>query len=481
MTIRTRLTLWYSGLLTLIIVIFALTVMTVNRISILAVIDQSIAQTALGIAQSLTVLPIADFGTPKLQIQRIEGLNDSLEGGFWVQIWQVGDATEPMLPRLVQESAGANAEGSALDHDALSLNAPRVSETRFNGVQTRVASHPITLENGQTIGVVQVGASINALDQASDALFISMTIATLISLAVSVGLGVWVSARLLKPLGSIAQAAAGIVNADDLSTRLTWEGPMDEIGNLTAVINQTLARLESLFKVQQRFVGDVSHELRTPLTSILGNLEIMQRYGVDDASLNAVYREAERMSRMVNDLLLLARADNGELKVELQAIDLEPILLEVYEQAHFLKKQRDLKIRLGELEPAPIMGNHDRLKQLLLNLVNNAIKFTPDGGTVTLSLTCHADEAHLDVQDTGIGISPDDQARIFDRFFQADNSRAQRGETDGAGLGLSIARWIADVHHARIAVTSELGKGTRFRVILPLRQGARASVPALQA
>jgi two-component system OmpR family sensor kinase len=129
----------------------------------------------------------------------------------------------------------------------------------------------------------------------------------------------------------MTETAASIVNADDLKKRLPVAHPMDELGHLASVFNQTLERLENLFRVQQRFVGDVSHELRTPLTSILGNLEIMQRYGYDEESLNAVYREAERMSRMANDLLLLARADNGELKIELTPIDLDPIVVEVYE------------------------------------------------------------------------------------------------------------------------------------------------------
>jgi signal transduction histidine kinase len=184
--------------------------------------------------------------------------------------------------------------------------------------------------------------------------------------------------------------------------------------------------------------------------------------------LDAVFREASRMSRMVNDLLLLARADNGDLQVDLYALDLDPIVLDVFEQAHILAKPRKLQIHLADIEPSRIYGNADRLKQLLLNLVNNAIKFTADDGSITISLTHQGDEARLAVSDTGIGISSEDKQRIFDRFFQADHSRVQRSESDGAGLGLSIVRWISQIHSGTIEVESEVGKGSTFIVRIPL-------------
>lgn len=468
MTIRTRLTLWYSGLLTLIIVIFAVTVMTMNRISILAVVDQVIGQSAQNIAGNVRIVPVSEFGPMRLKIQPIGDNAIELPNDVWMQVWQTHDNGTAITPHLIQASEGIVEVGDMLDVGSLHANGLHLSDVRFNGVQTRVATVPIVVSNGQQMGVVQVGASISTIDQSTVALLFSMAIAGVACVLVSVGLGMWISSRLLNPIEKITQTAASIVNANDLNTRLVWDGPKDELGKLSDVFNQTMARLEHLFKVQQRFVGDVSHELRTPLTSIMGNLEIMQRYGVDSDSLDSVYREAERMSRMVNDLLLLARADNGELKIDISPIDLEGIFVEVYEQAHLLRKKRPLKIVLKETCPTYVRGNADRLKQLLLNLVNNAIKFTPDDGVITLSLTHHDQAAWIDVEDTGIGISPQDQQRIFDRFFQADNSRVHRNEQDGAGLGLSIVRWIVDAHQGRVEVSSQLNVGTRFRVILPL-------------
>ncbi len=465
MTIRTRLTLWYSSMLALIVVVMGAAVLMVNRISTLATVDQFLKQTADLVRQELNFVPLGEFGPPRVQFVLREPSLLSVPS-VWVQVWQF--ASDDAAPRLVLASQVLGEVSKAMDASALTHSGEITSESVFNGTLTRIYTAPLFDERGQRVGSVQVGASIATLDRANEALLVTMVIATLVSVGVSVLLGMWLAGQLLKPIERITQTASSIMDAEALSTRIVWNGPDDELGRMTGVFNEMMARLEHLFSVQQRFVGDVSHELRTPLTSILGNIEIIQRYGYDKDSLDAVYREAERMARMVSDLLLLARADNGELKVVLTPMDFDPIVLEVYEQAHLLAKKRALKIELAHVEPTRINGNADRLKQLLLNLVNNAIKFTPDGGKITLALTHDNGHAKLTVSDTGIGIKPEDLPRIFDRFYQADNSRAQRSENDGAGLGLPIARWLAEAHGGSIEATSQLGVGTTFTVRLPL-------------
>src|SRR5690606_4170077 len=156
---------------------------------------------------------------------------------------------------------------------------------------------------------------------------------------------------------TIREAAANVANADDLTNRIKWDGPNDELGELTKSFNHMMGRLEEVFKVQQEFIGDVSHELRTPLTSIIGHVEIMGKYGFDKDSLDALYREANRMSRMVNDLLLLTRADSGELAVDLYPLDLDRIVLEVFEQTLGLARERKLNIDVKRIEPVRINGN----------------------------------------------------------------------------------------------------------------------------
>jgi signal transduction histidine kinase len=243
---------------------------------------------------------------------------------------------------------------------------------------------------------------------------------------------------------------------------------MDELGRLTTVFNGMMDRLEHLFGAQRRLIADVSHELRTPLTAVRGHLDLIRRYGVDASSLEAIEDEAERMSRLVNDLLTLARADYGSVALDRVEIDLDTVVTEAYRRAKILAGDRGLKIKLSAVEPVRIKGDPDRLKQLLLNLIQNSIKFTPNGGQIHISLRREGSKAVLQVGDTGIGIQPDDLPHIFNRFYQADDSRTRSNEQDGAGLGLAIAKWIAEAHDGVIEAQSSPGIWTVFTVRLPI-------------
>jgi two-component system, OmpR family, sensor kinase len=470
MTIRTRLTLWYTAMLTLLIVIFSFAVITMNRISLVALVDQTLTEYATSIADSVRFVPVGEFGPaqPRIVVAENENLH---RASLWVQVWQTHENGAPISPQLIQ--ASENLPNDNLLNGIIPMET-NIRDKLFAGTETRILSRPI-FYNEQPIALVQVGMSVTDLEQSNMALLTTVSVAAVICILVSIMVGMLIANRLLLPIENVIQTASSIVKADDLKKRIPVNEPMDEVGRLAQVYNNMMERVDKLFTVQQRFVGNVSHELRTPLTSILGNLEIIQRYGYDEESLNAVYREAERMSRMANDLLLLARADNGELKVDLAVLDLDTVVMYVYEQAHILASKRNLKILLDDIDDMQIMGNLDRLKQLFLNLVANAIKFTPDGGTVSLLCYQQGKFAIVEVRDTGIGISNEDQKRIFDRFFQSDNSRVHRSESDGAGLGLSIARWIVEAHHATIHVDSELGKGTTFRISFPLLERKRTT------
>lgn len=468
MTIRTRLALLYGGFVTVTIIILSLAVIGVSRLSILNTIDQLLNQTAAEVIQGINVIPVGQFGSLR---HRVVFNSDQIFNapGLSIQVWQTDDGTGPITPQLVRSSLDLANLARALNPDAMSATTPTFHTTELNGVLGRVATRPFfSSGDGRQIGLIQIAASLQPLEHANEVFLIITVVTATISIFVSMAVSMVLSSRMLRPVERITEAASSIADADDLSTRLPWDGPQDELGKLVTVFNHMMERLEGLFRVQQRFVSDVSHELRTPLTSILGNLEIMDRYGVDKPSMEAVHREAARMSRMVNDLLLLARADYGEVKVDLYPLDLDGVVLEVYEQAHVLAKSRDLKLKLSGLEASRVMGSTDRLKQLLLNLIGNAIKFTPDGGTITIGVRQRAGQAEVEVSDTGIGINAEDQKRIFDRFFQSDHSRTHRSENDGAGLGLSIARWIVSVHLGEIEVESAEGEGTTFRVLLPL-------------
>ena len=221
-------------------------------------------------------------------------------------------------------------------------------------------------------------------------------------------------------------------------------------------------------QTQQRLLADVSHELRTPLTAIRGNVDLMRRMGdADPESLEIIQEEIERMTRLVGDLLLLARADAGGLPLEKKKVELDNLLFEVYRQVRLLETAVEVKVT--EVDQVCMLGDVDRLKQLLLNLISNAIKYTPDGGRVDVSLSKKNGWAYINIADTGMGIPAEDLPYIFDRFYRVDKARA-RGQSGkgGAGLGLAIAKWIAQAHGGNIDVTSKVGEGTTFTIILPI-------------
>jgi signal transduction histidine kinase len=225
--------------------------------------------------------------------------------------------------------------------------------------------------------------------------------------------------------------------------------------------------LERLFKAQRRFVADVSHEMRTPLTTIQGNLDLMKRFSsdYDEEAMEAMESEVRRMSRLVEDLLLLAKADAGRQSLVKMVVELDTLLLEVYNQSRLLNIS-GIDVSLGSIDQAQVLGDPDRLKQLLLNLVSNALKYTPEGGTVILSLSRDAQFAFVTVEDTGIGIPEADLPHIFDRFYRVDKARARA--MGGTGLGLSIAKWIVDAHGGQLSVVSTVGEGSTFTIQLPL-------------
>jgi two-component system OmpR family sensor kinase len=343
----------------------------------------------------------------------------------------------------------------------------RYSTVMQDGQNLRVLTVPLVVdtENGQEqIGHMQVAQLVDSYPlvyRLPSILLLTGAAAVCLSLL----LGVLATNNLLRPLDDIAAVALQITRADDLSRRLPDPGRHDEIGKLTEVLNQTLARLERLFRSQQRFLADVSHELRTPLTTIRGNIDLMRRMSeADPESLDVIQDEVERMTRLVGDLLLLARADTGGLPIRREPVELDSVFLDVYRQVSLLAKGVDVVIQ--EVDQACVIGDVDRLKQLLLNLIDNAIKYTSEGGTVRMSLSKKDGMAELAVADTGIGIPPADLPFIFDRFYRVDKARTR--VHGGSGLGLSIARWIAQAHNGDIHVKSEVGVGSTFTVMLPI-------------
>ncbi|GIK64368.1 MAG: two-component sensor histidine kinase [Chloroflexota bacterium] len=348
------------------------------------------------------------------------------------------------------------------------LERPHPAEGSFGVISERGHRWRIYVLPLKQGGYLEALVSLDALDRAVRALRILMAVLGLVGLAAAL-LGSWaVASRALLPITVVDKTARSIALSRNFSQRVPLSARHDELGHLIETLNEMLGSLQAAYYAQQRFVADASHELRAPLTIIQGNLELFARHqnipvAERQEILADIQDEAVRLSRLVADLLTLARADSGTT-LNHYPIELDTILLGAFREAKQLAQGQTLF--LDTFEPAQIMGDEDRLKQLVLILLDNAIKYTAPNGQVHVTLRRKTNVVEIVVQDTGIGIPAEALPHIFDRFYRADPARSH--DPGGTGLGLSIARWITEQHGGQIAVTSTLGEGTSVSVSLPI-------------
>jgi heavy metal sensor kinase len=282
--------------------------------------------------------------------------------------------------------------------------------------------------------------------------------------------GGWLLARRsLSPIAHITEKTRRIT-ASNLGERLRPRGTGDELDYLIATLNGMISRLDDSFKRISQFTADASHELRTPISAMRGEAELVlskPRPIEEYRQVLADYvHKLDFLTRMINDLILLSKFDSDKAALEMTPIKLNELLVNLWELFGVLAEQKGAEFTLGEIEEAAVLGDRTRLQQLFTNLIDNAIKFTPFGGRVEISLKKDGHFARISIRDTGIGIPKEELDRIFERFYRVDKSRVKTA--GGTGLGLSICRWIAEAHQGRIEVESELGKGSCFMVLLPL-------------
>jgi len=462
MTLRARLTLWYAAVLAGVLVLFGAAVYVMLSASMTRQIEQTLERTADDILRAsqrsvggITLLPPLDL-TANVYVEAFDS-----EG------------------TLVDLSANLTTIDQAFDPSQLNTRVRTFSNGQVGQVHLRVLTVPIVVPPGErVIGYLQLASSLETVVQARDLLLLLLIVGGILAVGAAALVGGATASAALRPLDQVTETALQITRADDLSRRIPRFGRAnDEVGRLIQAFNESLERLENLFETQRRFLADVSHELRTPLTSIRGNVDLIRRMGKPDAeSLDAITSEVDRMTRMVQDLLLLAQAETGKLPLASAVVELDTLMLEVYQQAKMLAQEK-VEVHLGREDQARVLGDRDRLKQVLLNLVGNALEHTPPGGRVTLALSCVEDWARLTVTDTGAGIPQDELPHIFERFYRIDRSR-RRTAAGGAGLGLSIAYWITRSHHGRLEVATEVGKGSTFSIWLPLHGATPAGTSA---
>lgn len=323
-------------------------------------------------------------------------------------------------------------------------------------------------QGGSVASYVEALTPLGRLDASIQAFRVLLPVLGLTSLVASL-IGSWaIAGRALRPIAKMTRTAQTIALSQDLSRRIEMPSHQDELGRLARTFNEMLESIEGAYRTQQRFVSDASHELRAPLTAIQGNLELLRRHrsmseAEREEALTEVERESARLTRLVADLLVLARADAG-VSLKRCPVDLDAVVLEAYREARHLSQGQALI--LDPFEPARVEGDEDRLKQLLLILLDNALKYTPATGRVTLGLHRRETDVEMMVRDTGVGIGSEDLPLVFERFYRADPARSR--DPGGTGLGLPIARWIVEQHKGEILLDSQPGQSTTVMVRLPL-------------
>jgi two-component system OmpR family sensor kinase len=346
---------------------------------------------------------------------------------------------------------------------------PTTRSTRYidDDDRIRVAVVPV-VRQGAVVGALEVGEPEEDVVETLSSLLLVMGIAYPVALALAGFGGMFLAGRALSPIDSITTAARDIT-AEDLSGRLELRLPDDEVGRLARTFDEMIARLDDAFRRQRQFAADASHELRTPLTVIKGQIDVsLQRDREPEAYqgvLRAVNEEVDRLIRLAGSLLTLTRADGGQIPLAFEAVDVGDLVAGVVEQLRPAAGDQGVDLRLDTGPPVTMEADQDLLIQLMLNVLDNAIKYTPNGGLVNAGWGTNGQRVELRVRDTGPGIAAEDIPYVFDRFYRADKARSRAA--GGVGLGLAISRWIAEAHGGSIHVVSTLGEGSTFTVSLP--------------
>lgn len=329
---------------------------------------------------------------------------------------------------------------------------------------------------------VSVGYPVDEIEMTLGKLFSSLIFALPLVLMLAVGSGWFLAKYFVQPVQEMTRLADDIT-AHNLSQRLPERRVNDEITQLAHTLNAMIERLERSFKQIRQFTGDASHELRTPLAILMGELEVALHSDKTPDEyqeiITSALEEVSRLSQVVKNLLELSRADSGQVPLDVKVLDVSALLEDIIEDAMILGEEKNIRVESGVERNVVILGDKVRLHQAFLNVIDNAVKYTPHGGMVTVALRKLDDAALVSVTDTGIGIPESDQELIFDRFFRVDKSRS--GEVGGHGLGLSIVKWVVEAHGGSIKVTSHIGKGSIFFIRLPLDASALESTARLSA
>lgn len=455
-SVRARLALWFALGLLLVVSAYAAAVLAQVRDDLYEALDSQLEGDVALVTGWLRQAPAAD--PPGLAMPMMS--SSERTGGElpWLETWS-GDGRRlslagprPELPPMRGALAPGKAQASSV----------RLSDGR------RVRALVTRATIGDRTIVVRVGRSEQAAQHELQEFTAALVFSLPLAFVIAAGAGYWLAGRALAPVSEMT-ARARRITAEHLGDRLPVEDPRDEFGQLATVINDALARLEHSFDTLRRFTADASHELRTPLTAIrsVGEIGLRERRSEADYReiVGSLLEEAERLTTLVDGLLMLSRADAGRIALRPIAVDLRELAQEVVADFGVLAEEKHQRL-LVDGETA-VLASADRgtLRQALINLVDNAIKYSPDERTIVLRVVRRDSEAVIEVADDGPGIEPSHLPRIFDRFYRVDEARSRAA--GGAGLGLSLARWAVEANGGRLTVESSPGRGSVFSIVLP--------------
>jgi heavy metal sensor kinase len=464
-SIHFRLTLYQVTLVALTLSVFALASYWGFRQHLISTLESQCASQTKQIADSLlSALPASGVAYVQDEIQE-----------------HFAPEANNLVIRIVDSNGTAMYE-SGDPHDKSFTPPPLVFVANLKEPRTEVDTgqhrlvfvRPYSLSNGDSYQV-QMAASLLPLEKSLAGLWRTGMIVLPFVLIISMVGVFFLTKRSLSPVSEVI-ATARRITSSNLKERLGEKRTGDEIQDLTRTLNQMLERLETSFKQMTRFTADASHELRTPLTVIRGNLELLQRhkqtssaaFSSEDAAetLSQTLEETERLSKIVGQLMELTQLDSGEIELERDGFDLSELVATTVEQMQLLAEDKEIRLQTELESQVAGTGDRYRVKQVLLNLIDNAVKYCPAGSDIWVRLRKDHGNSILEVQDNGPGMPGGSLKHLFDRFYRIDKARSR--ELGGSGLGLSICKSICETHGGKIEVQSEVGKGTTFRVVLPL-------------
>ena len=458
--LRARLTFWYLTVFGGILVLYAAGTSTLVYFGLREFLDDDLVE---DIERTAPLIQFAPDGTVRLAAAVPETTDPDQREELYIEIRSPDGR---ILYR--NDKLGRLSLGSAPFHDEGLSGYSERSMRLPNGTTIRLASRLHHVGNQSVL--IRIGKSEELLGREFREVLSVLMLGLPIALALGGLAGYGFARRILAPIGTMANRAEQIT-AERLNERLPIENPQDELGHLARVFNETLTRLETSFEQLRRFTSDASHELRTPLTAIRSVGEVGLQRGGTTADyrevIGSMLEEVNRLTRMVESLLTLSRADAGTVQLQRAPISLLAVARDAAGLLDVLADEK--RQRLSVEGDASLAVNGDRmfLRQAALNLIDNAIKYSPAGANISVRVRRHADQAVFEVADDGPGIAAEHRSHIFDRFYRVDKARSR--ETGGAGLGLAITRWAVEAHGGTIAVDSSNGdQGATFRIVLPL-------------